>query len=92
VNRKAREQAQERLIARFGWSAGLIDNEPMPKSDLLRSHDELRTALVIAGKEIRKLTFGRADSPVLKKLRQVLREARAVAKIRKRETPRALSR
>jgi hypothetical protein len=52
----------------------------MPKSDLLRSHDELRAALVVAGKENRKLNFGRADSPVLKKLRQVLREARAVAK------------
>jgi hypothetical protein len=48
----------------------------MAKSDLLRSHDELRAALVIAGKEIRKLNFGRSDTPVLKLLRRVLREAR----------------
>jgi hypothetical protein len=33
----------------------------MPKSDLQRSHDELRTALVIAGKEIRKLNFEKRD-------------------------------
>jgi hypothetical protein len=51
----------------------------MEKSPLLRSHDELRAALRVAGKEIRKLNFGRADTPVLKLLRCVLREARAVA-------------
>jgi len=45
---------------------------------LLRSHDELRAAVILAGKEIRKLQFGKADSAVLRKLRQVLREARAV--------------
>jgi len=73
-------KARERLIARFGWSAGLLDDTPMPKSDLLRSHDELRATLVVAGKEIRKLNFGRLDTPVLKLLRRVLREARAVAK------------
>jgi hypothetical protein len=48
--------------------------------DLLRSHDELRAALLLAGKEIRKLNFGRKDSDVLKMLRRVLREARTVAK------------
>jgi hypothetical protein len=37
----------------------------------------------VAGKEIRKLNFGRADTPVLKLLRRVLREARAVAAARK---------
>jgi hypothetical protein len=52
----------------------------MAKSDLLRSHDKLRAALLVAGKEIRKLNFGRSDTPVLKLLRRVLREARAVAK------------
>ena len=46
---------------------------------LLRSHDELRGALIIAGKRIRKLQFGRRnDDPVLVYLRNVLREARAV--------------
>jgi len=52
----------------------------MAKSDLLRSHDELRAALMVAGKEIRKLNFGRSDTPVLKLLRRVLRESRIAAK------------
>jgi hypothetical protein len=52
----------------------------MAKSDLLRSHEELRVALRLAGKEIRKLNFGRSDTPVLNLLRRVLRESRMVAK------------
>jgi hypothetical protein len=51
----------------------------MGKSELLRSHDELRAALRLAGMEIRKLNFGKKDTPLLKLLRRVLREARAVA-------------
>jgi hypothetical protein len=39
-------------------------------TDLERSHLELRTALILAGKEIRKLNFGRRDTPLLRKLRQ----------------------
>jgi hypothetical protein len=35
---------------------------------------------MLAGKEIRELNFGRADSPVLAMLRRVLRDARAVAR------------
>ena len=58
----------------------------MAKSDLLRSHDELRAALRVAGKEIRKLNFGRADTPVLKLLRRVLRESRVVAAAEQRDT------
>lgn len=50
------------------------------KSELLRSHDELRGALILAGREIRKLSFGRKDTPVLRKLREVLKDARMVAK------------
>lgn len=38
----------------------------MAQSDLLRSHHELRAALRLAEQEIRKLNFGRDDSPVLK--------------------------
>ena len=49
-------------------------------TDLQRSHAELRAAVMLAGKEIRKLNFGRADSPVLAVLRRVLRESRAVAR------------
>lgn len=51
----------------------------MAKSDLLRSHEELRAALRLAGAEIRNLNFGRSDTPVLKLLRRVLRESPAVA-------------
>jgi hypothetical protein len=47
-------------------------------TELERSNDELRGALLIAGKEIRKLNFGNLDSPVLKILRRTLREARAL--------------
>jgi hypothetical protein len=49
-------------------------------TDLERSHAELRAALMLAGKRIVKLNFGKRDDPVLVVLRRVLREARAVAK------------
>jgi hypothetical protein len=49
-------------------------------TDLERSHAELRDAVLLAGKEIRKLNFGRSDSPVLAVLRRASREARAVAR------------
>jgi hypothetical protein len=49
-------------------------------TELQRSHAELRAAVMLAGKEIRKLNFGRGDSPVLAVLRRVLRESRAVAR------------
>jgi len=43
-------------------------------TELERSHAELRAAVILAGKEIRKLNFGRADSPVLVVLRRVRRK------------------
>jgi hypothetical protein len=49
-------------------------------TDLQRSHAEVRAAVILAGKEIRKLNFGRSDSPVLATLRPVLREPRVVAR------------
>jgi hypothetical protein len=49
-------------------------------TDVQRSHAELRVVVILAGKEIRKLNFGRVDSPVLVILRRVLRESRAVAR------------
>ena len=52
----------------------------MAMTDLQRSHAELRAAVILAGREIRKLNFGRADSPVLAVLRRVLRESRLVAR------------
>jgi hypothetical protein len=47
---------------------------------LLRSHDELRATLIIAGRHIRKLQFGRIDDPVLIAMRAELRKARSVRK------------
>jgi hypothetical protein len=37
--------------------------------------------------EIRKLSFGRSDSPLLQLLRRILREARAVAKAHAESNP-----
>jgi hypothetical protein len=48
-------------------------------TDLERSHAELRTALILAAKEIRKLNAGKSDTPVLHALRRVLLESRAAA-------------
>jgi hypothetical protein len=48
-------------------------------TDLERSHAELRAALILAGREIRKLNFGKSDTPVLQTLRRVLLESRAAA-------------
>jgi hypothetical protein len=52
----------------------------MEKSELLRSHDELRAILRLAGMELRKRSIGRKDSPLLQLMRRVLREARTIAK------------
>jgi hypothetical protein len=49
-------------------------------SELLLSHAELRGALILAGKRIRKLNFGRRDDAVLPILRRTLRDARLVAR------------
>lgn len=48
-------------------------------TDLERSHAELRAAVILAGKRIVKLNFGKRDDPVLPILHSVLREAREVA-------------
>jgi len=45
-------------------------------TDLERSHDELRGALIVAGRHIRKLRYARRSEPILKLLREVLRNAR----------------
>jgi hypothetical protein len=49
-------------------------------TDLERSHVELRAALMLAGKQLVKLSFGKRDDPVLPILRRVLRDAPAAAK------------
>jgi len=48
--------------------------------ELRRSHDQLRAALILAGRHIRKLSFGKRNDPVLTLLRRTLKEARSVAK------------
>lgn len=53
-------------------------------SALERSHDELRGALIFAGRRIRKLTFGRKDDPALYKLHDALKDARALRPSAKR--------
>ncbi len=45
-------------------------------TDLERTNAELRAALILAGKRIVKLNFGRRDDRVLPILRRVLRESR----------------
>ncbi len=55
----------------------------MMDSDLLRSHHELRAALTVAGRRIRKLQFGRRNDSMHALLRRVLRESRAVARTSK---------
>jgi hypothetical protein len=47
---------------------------------LERSNAELRAALILAGLEIRKLNFGKRDTPLLHKMREVLRAARVEAR------------
>jgi hypothetical protein len=50
-----------------------------------RSHAELRDALIVAGREIEKLQFGRRTSPVPEKLRSVLRASRIVVNAERRK-------
>jgi hypothetical protein len=51
-----------------------------PIADLLQSHNELGAALILAGKKIRRLSFGKRDNKTLPILRRTLRESRVVAK------------
>jgi hypothetical protein len=49
-------------------------------TNLQLSHAKLRAAVSLAGKEIRKLNLGRADSPVVAILRRIVWESRAVGR------------
>jgi hypothetical protein len=55
-------------------------------TDLKRSHSELRAAFIVAGREIRRLNFGRRNNPVLAKMREVMRDARKVAAQERQKT------
>ena len=48
--------------------------------DLLKSHAELREALIFAWKRIKQLRVSRANDPALPILRRVLRDSRKVVK------------
>lgn len=48
--------------------------------ELLRSHADLRGALIFAARRIHKLNFGRKDDAALPVLRRVIRDARIMAK------------
>ena len=52
-------------------------------TDLERTNAELRAALMVAGKRIVKLNFGRRNDPVLPILGRVLRESRQGARTRR---------
>jgi hypothetical protein len=47
-------------------------------ADLELSHDELRAALIVAAKEIKKLNFGKSDTQIFRMLQAKLRESRQV--------------
>jgi hypothetical protein len=64
----------------FDINFAVIDLLIKIMTDLERSQAELRAARLLAGKEIRKLNFGRADTSLLRILRRVLPKARAVAR------------
>ena len=49
-------------------------------TDLERSHDELRAALIVAGRHIRKFRYAKGRVRTLSTLRKVLRDARQVRK------------
>jgi hypothetical protein len=65
----ARARRSSRFVFREGSKAAEV-------CTLLR----LRAAVILAGRELRKLNFGRQDSPLLKLLRRTLRDARQVAR------------
>jgi len=47
----------------------------MQKSDLLKSHDELRAFMRLAETELKKRGIGRKDSPLLQLMSRTLHEA-----------------
>jgi len=49
-------------------------------TDIEFSHAQLQAALTQADKEIRKLTFGKRDTPLLVLIRRVLRDARTATR------------
>jgi hypothetical protein len=54
-------------------------------TDLELSHSGLRAAVIIAGREIRRLNLGRCDNPVLIRMREVVRDARQVVAQERRQ-------
>ena len=54
--------------------------DPQRIKALQLSNAELRAALILAGKELKKRIIGRRDNELLQLFRRVLREARATVK------------
>jgi hypothetical protein len=66
----------------FGASHYDIDVRDAEKriGELESSNAELRATLMLAGRELRRLTFGKRDTPLMKLMRRSLREARVVVR------------
>jgi hypothetical protein len=75
---KRRRGKTRKSFAMMAPGAGIEPAVSLTSMEL--SHAELRAAVIIAGSEIRKLNFGRKNTPVLRILRRALRESRAVAR------------
>jgi hypothetical protein len=54
----------------------MVDEMKRENTALKRSHAELHAGLRIAAKEIKRLSFGKKNSRVLEKLRQIYRESK----------------
>lgn len=65
---------QKTLAQRIGGNAAL----PYVPTDLERSHDELRGALIGVGRYLLKKNCGRKERAMVRKLRMVIKEARLV--------------
>jgi len=61
-------------------STASLPRSEQAMNELKRSHGEPGAAVIAAGKQIRKLNFGRPDGPVLAVVRRVPRDSRAVAR------------
>jgi hypothetical protein len=71
----------DKISGMVDWDRVVDDRDQVRAvAELRRSNSELRAALILAGKEIVKLSFGKRDSPVLEHMRQAVRSSNAVEK------------
>ncbi len=67
------------------WDKVKTESEQPPKrtytqADLVRSLAEMRAVLQLAGERIKQQSIGRQDDELLRKMRQVYREAREIGR------------